>query len=296
MKKFWCVIPYFNPAKYEALQRNWSIFTHELRKKKINHVTVELSFDGSYDIPESFDVIRLRSNSVMWQKERLINHGVSLLPSSCEYYAWLDCDVLFEMDDWVDQTIYKLDSNDIIQLFKRVYYMPKDCESFDGRYDTMVQGVIWQNKTHKNWLERRRTKCLPFSSPGFAWAARRDFTLYDKNVVGSGDTFIVDCLLDSWEIHGFAKKFTPKMREHMMNWRYQLPKLKYDYIPQSIYHLYHGSLKNRGYMDRHDILIDNNFDPTTDIRYENNVLEWNTDKSDLHNRIKRYFYDRREDE
>lgn len=296
MKKFWCVIPYFNPAKYEALQRNWSIFTHELRRKKINHVTVELSFDGSYDIPESFDVIRLRSNSVMWQKERLINHGVSLLPSSCEYYAWLDCDVLFEMDDWVDQAVYKLDSNDIIQLFKRVYYMPKDCESFDGRYDTMVQGVIWQNLTHKNWLERRRTKCLPFSSPGFAWAARRDFVLYDKNIVGSGDTFIVDCLLGSWDIHGFAKKFTPKMREHMMNWCSQLPNLKYDYIPQSIYHLYHGSLKNRGYMDRHDILIDNDFDPTTDIRYENNVLEWNTDKQDLHDRIRKYFYDRKEDE
>lgn len=296
---FWCITPYFNPAKYESIQKNWSIFSHELRKRKINLLTVELSFDGSYDIPLSHDVLRLRSNSVMWQKERLINYGIENLPSNCKSFAWVDCDVLFEQEDWVEQTIEKLKTNDIVQLFKRIYYLSKEAESYTGKYDSMMQSVIWQNKIHKNWLVRRKMKDLPFSHPGFAWAANKSTFpngIYDRNIIGSGDTFIVDCVLDSWEIHGFAKKFTQKMREEMEAWALSLPKLKYDYIPQSIYHLYHGSLKNRAYMDRHDILKENDFDPVNDIKIVNHVFEWASNKPNMHNAIIEYFKNRQEDE
>lgn len=180
-----------------------------------------------------------------------------------------------------------------------MYHLPKDEEIFNGKYLTLHQGVIWQYKTHKNWLERRRLKELPFSHPGFAWAANKTSFpnyLYDKNIIGSGDTFMVDCLLNSWDIHGFAKKFTPKMKIHMERWAKELPVLSCDFIPQSIYHLYHGSLKNRAYMDRHDILIENEFDPETDIKLVNNVYEWATEKPNIRNAISQYFINRKEDE
>lgn len=296
---FWCITPYFNPAKFETLPKNWSIFSHELRRHKINLLTVELSFDGTFDIPTSYDVVRLNSNSIMWQKERLINYGVSQLPSSCESFAWLDCDILFEQSDWVEQTIHKLKSSDIIQLFKKMHHLPPEEESYNGRHISIHQGVIWQYKTHKNWLERRKSKDLPFSHPGFAWAAnKKSFPngLYDKNIIGSGDTFMVDCLLGSWDIHGFAKKFTPAMKTHMMGWCDSLPKLSCDFIPQSIYHLYHGSLKNRSYMDRHDILIENEFNPEVDITLIDNVYEWSSNKPMMRHAIEQYFINRKEDE
>lgn len=295
----WVIIPYFNPAKYEALQRNYSIFSHELKKAKINYLTVELSFDGSYDIPTSEDVIRLRSDSIMWQKERLINFGVSQLPLKCDKFAWVDCDVLFEHKDWLDQAKAKLDQVDIVQLFKRVFYLPSGHESYSGSHDIMVQSVIWQAKTHRNWLHRRVNKMLPFSTPGFAWAARRDAFpngLYDKNIIGSGDTFIVDSILDSWSIHGFSTKFTLGMKADMGKWLACQRKLTYDYIPQSIYHLYHGSLQDRRYMDRHNLVLDNDFDPAKDIVLVNNVFEWDSNKPALHSGIIDYFGGRNEDQ
>lgn len=296
---FWCITPYFNPAKFETLPKNWSIFSNELKKNKINLLTIELSFDGTFDIPLSNNVIKLNSNSIMWQKERLINYGISQLPQNCQSFAWLDCDIIFEQDDWVEQTINKLQEADVVQLFKKLYHLPVGEEHFSGKYLTTYQGVIWQYKIHKNWLQRRKAKELPFSHPGFGWAANKNTFpdgLYDKNIIGSGDTFMVDCMLDSWEIHGFAKKFTPKMKIHMSEWANNLPKLKCDYIPQTIYHLYHGSLKNRAYMDRHDILIENDFDPETDIKLINNVYEWATDKPNMRNAINQYFINRKEDE
>lgn len=301
---FWVITTYFNYAKYKSMLNNWHIFSRLLKEKGINLLTIELSFDGSFQLPEDPNIIRLTSSSVMWQKERLINYGLSLLPASCDKYAWVDCDVIFERDDWPKLTCLMLDCADIVQLFKRVYYLNNGVHEFSTNredYSVMVQGVIWQNQTHKNWLERRKSKELPFSSPGFAWAARRDKfpSLYDRNIIGSGDTFLVDCLLGSWSIHGYFNKMTKHMHRDMFEWRklHIAPKeLKCAYLPQSICHLWHGSLKNRGYMDRHDLLQSSDFDPQTDIVLRNGVYEWNSNKPEFHQGIVDYFLNRREDD
>lgn len=295
----YCITTYFNPAKYKKLLLNYHVFADQLNRQGVNLITIELSFDGSFDIPQEDNVYRLTSNSVMWQKERLINYGVSKLPPNEDKFAWVDCDVLFDNPNWANDASSKLDSCDIVQLFKRVYYLPNGDSKYVGRHDIMVQGVIWQAKTHRNWLDRRSSKELPFSSPGFAWAARKNAFIggiYDKNIIGSGDTFLVDMILNSWEIHGFAKKFTRSMKFDMWNWLSQQRVLSYDFLPDSIYHLYHGSLNNRRYMDRHNILIEHNYSPKNDIILKNEVYEWNSNKEEMHNQIRDYFFGRLEDE
>lgn len=211
-----CVISvYFNPAKYKALLNNYLYFSSQIKKQQIKIITVECAFGkDEFEIPRDDDVYQLRSESIMWQKERLINYGISKLPNNCDFFAWIDGDILLP-NDWYDLAIKELQKNNIIQLFKKVFHLPKGLKTYDGRKMPFLQSVLWQKIIHKNWLQRRKAKDLPFSAPGFAWAARRDLFeglgLYDKNIVGSGDTFIVDCLLDSWDIHGFAQKFTPSM-------------------------------------------------------------------------------------
>lgn len=301
-----CVItPFFNPAGFKNLLNNYFIFAEQLRRQKVRLITVECAFNGGpFYIPEGPDVHRLRSDSVMWQKERLINYGVSKLPPDCKYYAWIDCDVLFSSDDWAFQAIQKFRNGaDVLQLFKKVYYMPRGMTSYDGSKMMCLQSVIWQYKIHKNWLQRRQTNDLCFSVPGFAWAVKREFFadlggLYDKNIVGSGDTFLVDCYLNSWSIHGFASKFNKHMKDDMMGWckLLQAKRPVVDYVPVDIAHLWHGSLKNRKYMDRHDIILDYDYNPKTDVVIRNDVLEWNSDKVGMHEDIRRYFYERQEDE
>jgi hypothetical protein len=69
-----------------------------------------------------------------------------------------------------------------------------------------------------------------------------------------------------------------------------------EYIQSDGYHLWHGDHKNRQYGIRNKLLIDNAFDPATDIRVgENGLLEWASDKPELHAGVARFFANRRED-
>jgi hypothetical protein len=302
MQKFWAITVYFNPAKYKSLHRNYLIFSEKLKKQNVNLLTVELAFnDDEFMLPEGENVHRLRGESIMWQKERLINYGVSMLPPDCDRFGWIDCDIIFP-DGWDEQASNLLDKYDILQLFKKVIHLPPNQTEFNGTKVATMQGVMWQYTIHKNWLERRKRKELPFSAPGFAWAARRevfaDIGLYDKNIVGSGDTFLVDCYLNSWDIHGYAMKFTDHMKTDMMAWREKLlaKNVTVNYLPVDVLHLFHGSMKNRKYMDRHETILKNDYDPQADVRLVNNVYEWNSDKQEMHEDVKGYFFGRSEDE
>lgn len=298
------VTTFFNPAKYLANLKNYFIFSNQLKRQNIRLITVELAFkDDDFCIPQTEDVHRLRGQHVLWMKERLINYAVDhLLPPDCKYYCWIDADILLP-DGWDKIAIQKFESGaDILQLFKKVVHLPRGHESNQGQHLIMLQSIVWQRVTHKNWLERRIRKELPFSVPGFAWGVKRELFdhvggVYDRNIVGSGDTFFVDCLFDSWEIHGYASKFTDHMKKHMETWcnKFRQKEMNVDYLPIDIDHLWHGSLKNRGYMTRHDAIIKGNYDPEGDLKLASEVYEWNSDKPQMHLEVEQYFFMRKED-
>jgi hypothetical protein len=282
---FWCIVPIFNPSKYNSIISNYQTFRKEL---KANLLTIELSFDGSFQIP---DAIHVTSNSVMWQKERLINYGKSLLPSDCDTFAWLDGDIIFDDPNWTIDAQRLLEKKDVVQLFKRVTYLSKA-----GDYIKSFYSIAWQS-ARNGWLEARENRNIPFGSPGFAWAARKDAFpngIYDKDIVGSGDCVLVDCLLGTWKLHGFDTKFNDHMKEDIIKWKPD--KLSVGHLPIDIFHLWHGNLHNRGYMRRHNILLENEFDPNVDIVLKDNVYEWATDKPEMHNQMKEYFNQRLDDE
>ena len=295
------ITPYFNPQKYKALLRNHNIFAKRLVDQGANLLTVELTFND--ESPELNNTkygktIHLKSNSIMWQKEQIVNYAIKNCMENETKFAWIDCDILFDDSSWIKRAEEKLDSADIIQLFKKVFLLNQGNTYYGDSHEMIFQGVVWQYKLHKNWLPRRKNKELPFSHPGFAWAARKDAFpngLYPFSVTGSGDTLMVDALLDSWDIHSYARKFTPELRNSINEWCSKLKPLKIDYIPEDIYHLWHGSIKNRAYTTRHNILVEYNFNPTVDVVEKNGVLEWNSDKPELHNAIKEYFLHRNED-
>lgn len=297
-----CVTTFFNPANFSSLLNNYYVFRDKLLKNhNVELLTIELSFNGEFQI-NAPNTLRLTGNSVMWQKERLINYAISQLPYNAKYVAWVDCDILFLQEDWAEQALFKLRNEaDIIQIFKKVYFCPKGESRFNPTYKAQ-QGVVWQNKIYKNWLVRRKNKELPFSAPGFGWAGKLDTInamggIYDKNIVGSGDTFLTDVFLNSWEIHGYAEKFTNGMKTDMQNYVQNVldVKPKVDYIPVDIMHLYHGAVANRRYMERHEIIKKYDFDPSVDIQLVNNVYEWSSNKTGMHEEIRQYFYDRKED-
>ena len=57
---------------------------------------------------------------MLWQKERLLNLALAALPDRCDAVAWLDCDVVFEDDDWPARAVEALQRFPLIQPFQTV--------------------------------------------------------------------------------------------------------------------------------------------------------------------------------
>ena len=68
------------------------------------------------------------------------------------------------------------------------------------------------------------------------------------------------------------------------------------YIPGRLFHLWHGELRNRRYGQRHRARELLDFDPGADIAIDRGgCWRWNSDKPDLHEYVRNYFAQRRED-
>ncbi len=282
------ITTFFNPASYKRPLQNYIRFSNELKKQKIKLTTIELAFDGaSFQIDGS---IKLRSNSVMWQKERLINFAMQNITSNTDYVVWLDCDILFKDKYWLRNTLKELEHSDIIQPYSQVMFLNNK-----GNSNTTLDSIAYQYKTTERWYENRCKGKLGFGHHGFAWAARRtlltNLGLYDKNIVGGGDTFLVDCLLHTFEFHHYYPLYPGQLRWYN---QFKATRPKFGYADNKISHLWHGNTCNRQYGSRHDILIKNNFNEK-DIALRDHVYEWATAKPELHRQIKNYFFSRKED-
>jgi len=296
---FWCLTTYFNPAHYKSRLVNHTTYVENL--KNVNLCVLECVFgDDDFELPESPNTIRTRSNSVLWPKERMLNHALSLLPPECKYIAWLDGDILFENDNWQELAVAKFEQgNDIIQLFDEVKYLPPNCKTIQDNILYSEKGLVWQSKTFPDFKEQRKKNKLLYATTGFAWAGRRstfENGFYDKHVLGANDNIIIDCCLNTFDLHHYFRAGQGSLiLNDMMEWAKQFGNPKADYLPIKIYHLFHGAKKNRGYLSREDIIKKYNYDPKTDIVLKDNVYEWATDKPGLHQEVKNYFSSRKED-
>src|ERR1700753_3038699 len=95
----WGVTAYFNPAAYSNKQVHLRIFSERVRRQGLKLLIIELAFGNALHVVDerlADRVIRVRSNSVLWQKERLLNIALKQLPPECDKVVWLDADILFQ--------------------------------------------------------------------------------------------------------------------------------------------------------------------------------------------------------
>ena len=73
---FWAVTPFFAPVHASIFLENLDRFASNLRKQGVPLLVVELAFgDAPFSVPQTCAdrIVRLRSDAVLWHKERLIN-------------------------------------------------------------------------------------------------------------------------------------------------------------------------------------------------------------------------------
>jgi hypothetical protein len=252
--------------------------------------TIEMAFsDAATDRITNNHTIRIRGSSVLWQKERLLNHLVKNLPGDIDKVAWIDADVLFDSNDWPQRASRLLDYLPIIQLFEKAQLLGPSDEVQHVR-----QGIGWAISHGLPDM----TKLSRFH-PGLAWAARRSIVeahgFYDSLIVGGADSAMV-CAMAGWFEHDFFRRLRSPLIEHCLDWARKFHSSvlgRVGYLPITVRHLWHGELSRRQYVSRFGILGRHGFDPTSDIRMaDNGTWEWASPKPDFHDDVLNYFRSR----
>jgi hypothetical protein len=303
----WAITCYFNPVGYRRRLENYRTFRQNL---KVPLVTVELSSDKKFQLtPTDAEVlVQLHSPAVLWQKERLLNVALSSVPKNCDKVAWLDCDLLFENDDWRERASRALDEFALVHLFQERHELPMDFRPGISSLepDTIrSNSIIYQLGAGKTTAEdaARPGGLLRGSTAGLAWASRRDildeYGLYDAFIVGGGDRAIALAALGMFDHVARAREMNRRRIQHYQQWAWPYSRRVegcVSYIHGRVFHLWHGDLGHRKHQERHHEFARFDFDPFVDIAVDRNgCWKWNSDKAELHAFVRNYVESRNED-
>lgn len=301
MKKlidFWAITSYYNPFKGNLRLLNYYNFRKNL---DLPLITIEWSPEGKFDLmkKDAEILVQLSGGDILWQKERLLNIALDYLPKESKYVAWLDCDILFENSNWVKLASGLLEDNDVIQLFEKVINLKntntKQINLEVAKKLPFEKSVYSGIYAYKNGLSP--DDIIFQSNPGLAYAAKTAWLkknkFYDVTVVGGGDTFFLFALINHIE-HILSGPYTQQQKKHYKAWSHKIKsKPKISYLPQKIYHMYHGDSKFRRYSDRHMILTELNFDPLIHLELsDKGIWQWTFEGNNIKHKVYEYMKSR----
>lgn len=311
----WALTSYFNPAHYHTKLRNFKAFHQSLKMPLviaeliINNQESDLSdYLSSTEDPGNTIHLQIHGNSIMWQKERLLNLALARVPATVDHIAWIDCDILFHNPVWHEKMVEALRTNPLVQGFSRVMHLPPKIDH--------VPPCLLNLPEDRSFMASRLENIETFKGHGRIWAAQADLLrrhgLYDAMIVGSGDLAMACAVMGNPSglgshrtVNGSQKYYSYLTKAHLSHYQAWAEPFHRDLCSQgqagcldeTIYHLWHGEPDRRQYITRHQMLLDNHFDPATDIALnEEGAWEWSSDKKELHDSVARYFDSRREDD
>lgn len=284
--EFLAITSYFNPFGGRLRRRNYDAFRRHLG---VPLLTVEWSPDGRFELGEGDAdfLVRASGGDVLWQKERLLNIGLSearaLRPG---IVALLDCDIVFTDPGWHGKVAAALASRSFVQCYEQVDYLA-DLDPIPDRIAVLASSPV----EHTGRSIASRLCCgeglfkggrnepgiwpagqVPLSgNPGMAVAMRGEellaHGLYEGNVVGGGDLVAVAAFADRLGELFENREYSPAHQEHIRSWaagvRAADPGI--GFAPNRLLHLWHGSLADRRYSQRMAILNAFGYDPVRDV-------------------------------
>ena len=330
--EFYVIAVMTNPERFRTRPKLFREFMARMDKYGAKLYVVEGAFgDRDFEVtdPQNPRHIQIRTDSELWYKENLINIGISRLPSTWKYVAWIDGDIDFVRPDWIQETVHELQHHPIVQMFEDAIDTGPEHEVL-----TLFKGFAYcyKNNLPKKFTRPQEVKTeetikeIPdaltkhikksFSSPyycdsgfpgtywhpGYAWAATRSAIntlggLFDMGIVGAGDHHMACCLIGQGE-KSYPKNIHPNYKKYVLAWQERALRLhkSLGYVKGTIYHFWHGKKRNRKYKERWQILVDNKFDPSIHIHKDwQGMWSLHSGHEGLRNQIREYFQSRNED-
>lgn len=299
-----------NPARYETRYRLFRDFMEHMKDSRVNLYVVETQQgDRAFELTESSNPnhIQLRTYDEIWIKENMVNIGISRLPRDWEYVAWIDGDINFANKNWATETVQQLQSYSVVQLFETAIDLGPRGEVLQVHQGFMSEYIkngcnAPVGPGHYGYYSPKKN----FWHPGYAWAMRREAFdalggLIDFCVLGSGDHAMAMGLIGLIE-RSAPQDINPKFLNELQIWQQRAEyhiKRDVGFVGGSIFHNFHGKKKDRRYVERWDIIRDNDFDPDDDIKRDWQgllQLEVLTPRQRrLRDQIRQYFRQRNED-
>jgi hypothetical protein len=321
-ENFFVVTVVSNPVRYKRRYELFHRFKDMCNNAGVNLMVVEQAFgDRPFEVTKRGDPwnLQLRSVDELWVKENLINLGVAQgcrnLPEA-KYVAWIDADCrpARPYGDWFRETYHQLQHYQFVQMWEHIQDLDSDfnplgpvAPSFMANYvkygTPYPKGVGTNIKTYPYHQDGP----ISWGSPGLAWAANIEAFnqiggLPDQAILGAGDWYLAHMLIHTLELPGM-KDYSPGYRESWLKIQERCDRwIKKDvgYVSGLVFHDYHGRKVNRKYNTRERILIENKYDPSTDIKYDvygQLMLEtWEPRQIRLRDQIRAYFRARNEDD
>jgi hypothetical protein len=322
---------YSNPFRWRTRRELANDFRHHMEQSPnvVFHMG-ELAYgDRPFEVTDANNPLdlQLRTSHELFHKENILNAVIRRFPPDWKYGAWIDADFLMTRHDWALEAIHQLQHYDFVQLFSS--YSDLSGKNYGAgmrpvrvnagfAYNYIQSGFSLPSgygqggwKTSATFDEYGASQALPgkpvarpVGATGGAWAFRRSALdavggLLDICILGHGDWFMAFGLVcqDAPDV-GFPK-YHDAYRQAVIAWQKNAARLKNNigYIDNFAIHHFHGSKMRRFYTSRYQILIEENFNPMTDLRPDwQGIYQLNTDKFRLRDRVRQYFIDRTEDD
>jgi hypothetical protein len=265
------IIPFFNFSNSKIRTQNLKRTLNSLKSfENIHVVIVNGSYQGQsleneeFIKDDKFSYIKYDLPSVLWVKENLINLAIKSLPSNWEYVCWIDSDIIFLNPNWTEETKSNLKNYDILQLYKTIFYVGEN-GNIDLRANITYHKPIMPSIVYAIEKEKRYV----FAAPGFAWAINKNLykkigKFFEFAIVGGGDFIFAIAATQSYKgMESILFKNSPSENYHdQLMSHYNLFKdCKTHYINGVICHQWHGSLEQRQYDSRWNIVLKHKFDP-----------------------------------
>lgn len=333
LEHFYIITVISNPVRYESRYRLYKDFREIVESGGAKLITVEQIFgDRNAVVTERDNPFHVQVFSVeeLWHKENLIDIGVAhmmQLDPQCKKFMWCDADIYPTVPSrhWFEEVVHQLDHNEAVQCFN---YFQSDEKEKPGQANRSFVATYIDNgyKVPKQRVDKENTQTVieivpglndydyggqtKWNSPGrtggsLAWnvdAYNKVGGMIDYCILGSGDWYMALGLVGEIESrHAEAKNLHPYSKK-LLHWQELAERwIKRDvgYVNVNVGHFFHGSHVDRQYSSRGNILIENNYDPNIDIKYDSQGLiqleTWELRQIKLRDQIRSYFRGRRED-
>jgi hypothetical protein len=291
-----------NPVRWASRIRLAHDFIAHMLDSGVALTIVECAYgDRPFDLADVAHInhVGVRARTLVWNKESLLNIGAARAPSHFKHFAFIDADVRFRKAHWAAETVQALQQYDVVQPWSDCYDLgPNDDHMHAHRSFCRLWAdgkPIVQGPNAMSGYE--------FGHPGYAWAFTRQALdwvggLVETAALGAADHHMALALVGRVD-DSIPRRMHPNYRKPLALWQDRAMRHiagNVSYVPGTIEHSWHGSKQRRKYVDRWSVLIDNEYDPQTDIKRNSfGVIELAGNKPALRRDIDAYFRGRDED-